>query len=66
MPQLWTRGTSRNHSEAELMSRVGSLTGLSEDYRQLGVSPDDSVHSWAAQGRVPFMADLMPHAARRL
>lgn len=48
-------------SEDELQSRVGELAyEIAEDYRKLGVSPEEPLHFVGVlKGVVPFMADLL-------
>ena len=61
-PELWTPENIEEFiSEDEIMSRVGELAWtIAEDYRQLGVTPNDPVHFVGVlKGVVPFMADLM-------
>ena len=56
-----TAGIEPFITEEELQSRVGELAWeIAEDYRKLGVSPDNPLHLVGVlKGVVPFMADLM-------
>jgi hypoxanthine phosphoribosyltransferase len=56
-----TAGIEPFITEEEIQSRVGELAWeIAEDYRKLGVSPDNPLHLVGVlKGVVPFMADLM-------
>ena len=66
-----TAGIEPFITEDELQSRVGELAWeIAEDYRKLGVSPDNPLHLIGLlKGVVPFMADpigaIPPEHAQR-